>query len=160
MMTRTWTRSLATVAALAIALMAQPAIAADVTDRSVLEGVAKDLRLTLSSRPSEPEIRLPLNPAGWSFLGRLRPYALLGPQVITEIDDVAGLAAPIREPGDALSKGVGVGAGFSWHLSDRLEFFGQYQFFNIRGLGGQADNAFGRHEVESPTLKGGFSIRF
>jgi hypothetical protein len=58
-----------------------------------------------------------------------------------------------------LSKGVGVGAGLNWNLGDRLELFGEYQLFSLRGRSGTAGSPFGRRE-ESPGLKGGFSIRF
>jgi hypothetical protein len=148
------------VAALVAASIAGPAGATETSDRAVLDNVVKDLGLTLLSRPSDPAVRLPLNPGGWSFFGRVQPYASLGPRVTTEIDDVAGLAAPLRGPADEFSKGVGVGAGVNWHLSDRLQLFGEYQLFNMRGLGGRADYGFGSRDLESPTLKGGFSIRF
>src|SRR5438034_3955323 len=140
------TRSLLLAAALAVALMPVPAGASDPADRSVLDSVAKDLGLTLLARPEDSGLRLPFNPRGWSFFGPVRPYASVGPRVATSgLTDLTGLAAPIREPADDLSKGVGVGAGLNWHLSDRLDLFGEYQLFNMGGRGTPSD-ALGRRD--------------
>src|SRR5262245_10845104 len=121
-----WVRSLAAMATLAGILAVHPASAADPVDSSILDRAVKDLGLTLLAKPNETSVRMPLTPGAWSLLGPVRPYASLGPRVTTQVDDVAGLAVPIREPVDDLSKGVGVGAGVNWHLSDHLELFGEY----------------------------------
>ena len=128
-------------------------------DQTVLDGVVKDLGLTLLAKPEETFVRLPLAPQRWSLFGRLQPYASLSSRVYAPGDEVTGLAAPIRET-DVLSKGVEVGAGLSWHLSDRLQLFGEYQLLNMGGRNGQADGSLGRRELEAPELKGGFSFRF
>ncbi len=154
-------RSLATAAALAVALSCQPAGAADTTDKSVLDAVVKDLGLSLLAKADDSTVRVPLSPRGFTLLGRVTPYASMSPRVFTPgFEDVIGLATPMREPVDELSKGLGLGAGVNWHLSDWLEIFGEYQLFSVRGRGASTDNPLGRREIDSPTLKGGFSIRF
>ena len=90
--------------------------------------------------------------------GRARPYAAVGPRVHTDVEAPSGLAVPMRET-DQFAQGVGVGAGMSWHLSDRLELFGEYKLLDMGGRGRQ-DDALGRRDVETPGLKGGLSIRF
>ena len=153
-------RSLAGAVALALVAVA-PAGAADTTDASVLDAVVKDLGLTLLAKPSESAIKLPLSPRGWSLLGRVTPYASMSPRVFSPgVEDLIGLAAPMREPTDELSKGLGVGAGLNWHLSEWIEVFGEYQLFSVRGRGVQTEGSLGHREMDSPTLKGGFSIRF
>ena len=103
-------------------------------------------------------VRLPLAPQRWSLFGRLQPYASLSPRAHAPADEVTGLAAPIRET-DALSKGLEVGAGVSWHLSDRFELFGEYQLLNMGGRNAPTEGPLGRRDLEAPSLKGGFSIR-
>ena len=61
---------------------------------------------------------------------------------------------------DEFARGFGVGAGLSWHLTDHLELFGEYQVLNMGGRTAQPDSASGRRELETPGLKGGFSFRF
>jgi hypothetical protein len=159
--TRLWTRSLAMAAALAAALVTQPAAAAETAEKSVLDGLVKDLGLSLLSKPEDTTVRLPLAQGGSSLLGRVQPYASLSPRVIRPgADDVRGLAAPVRDPAEDLSKGVGVGAGVSWHLSDRLEVFGQYQLMSVRGRTAPTDSPLGRRDIDNPGMKGGLSIRF
>jgi hypothetical protein len=140
-------------------LLAPSAGTADPRDQAVLDNVVKDLGLGLLSRPDSTALKMPLSPSNWSFLARVRPYAAVGPRVRTELEAPTGLALPMRET-DQFAQGVGVGAGMSWSLSDRLELFGEYQLLNMGGPGGQPDNALGRRDVETPGLKGGFSIRF
>ena len=158
MTARLWTRSLATAAVLAAVLVAQPAGAADTT---ALDGLVKDLGMSFLSKPADGTVRLPLSPGGNGLLGRVQPYASVSPRVITvTADEVTGLAAPIREPAGDLSKGVGVGAGVSWHLSDRLELFGQYQLLSVNGRGTRTESPLGRRDIDNPGMKGGLSIRF
>ena len=111
---------------------APPAGAEDPRDQTVLDTVVKDLGITLLAKPDDAFVRLPLAPQRWSLFGRMQPYASLSPRVHAPAEEVTGLAAPIRET-DALSKGVDVGAGVSWHLSDRFELFGEYQLLNMGG---------------------------
>jgi|SRR5262245_7353672 len=154
-------RSLISAAALIIAIGAAPAGAADPTDKTVLDLAVKDLGLTLLAKPDDNAVRLPFSPRGWSLLGRVTPYASMSSRIRTPgIEDLTGLATPLREPTDELSKGIGVGAGLNFHLSEWFELFGEYQLFSVGGRGAQAEGSVGRRELESPTLKGGFSIRF
>ena len=133
--------------------------AEDPRDQTVLDSAVKDLGLTLLAKPDDTFVRLPLAPQRWSLFGRMQPYASLSPRAHAPAEEVNGLAAPIRET-DALSKGVDVGAGLSWHLSDRFELFGEYQLLNMGGRNAQPDVPIGRRDLDAPSLKGGFSIRF
>jgi hypothetical protein len=133
--------------------------AEDPRDQTVLDSVVRDLGLTLLAKPDDTFIRLPLAPQRWSLFGRMQPYASLSPRAQAPNEEVTGLTAPIRER-DALSKGVDMGAGVSWHLSDRLELFGEYQLLNMGGRNTQPDVPLGRRDLDAPSLKGGFSIRF
>lgn len=146
-------------AVLAAVVWAPPAGAQTPRDQTVLDSVVKDLGITLLAKPDETFVRLPLAPQRWSLFGRMQPYASLSPRTHAPAEEVAGLAAPIRET-DALSKGIDVGAGVSWHLSDRFELFGEYQLLNMGGRNAQAENPLGRRDLDAPGLRGGFSIRF
>jgi hypothetical protein len=152
-------RSLFGAAVLAGLVWAPAAGAGDARDQTVLDSVVKDLGITLSAKPEDTFVRLPLAPQRWSLFGRVQPYASLSPRAHAPAEEVTGLAAPIRET-DTLSKGVDVGAGVSWHLSDRFELFGEYQLLNMGGGNAQADVPLGRRDLDAPSLKAGFSIRF
>lgn len=152
-------RSLFVAAVLAGVVWAAPAGAGDARDQTVLDSAVKDLGITLLAKPDDTFVRLPLAPQRWSLFGRIQPYASLSPRAPAPAEEVTGLAAPIRET-DALSKGVDVGAGVSWHLSDRFELFGEYQLLNMGGRNAQPDVPLGRRDLDAPSLKGGFSIRF
>ena len=136
-----------------------PAGAQSPRDQTVLDTVVKDLGITLLAKPDDTFVRLPLAPQRWSLFGRMQPYASLSPRAHAPAEELTGLAAPIRET-DALSKGVDVGAGVSWHLSDRFELFGEYQLLNMGGRNAQPDVPLGRRDLDAPSLKAGFSIRF
>lgn len=151
--------SLFVAAVLAGLVWAPPASAGDPRDQTVLDSVVKDLGITLLAKPDETFVRLPLAPQRWSLVGRMQPYASLSPRAHAPAEEATGLAAPIRET-DVLSKGVEVGAGVSWHLSDRFELFGEYQLLNMGGRNTQTDGPLGRRDLDAPSLKGGFSIRF
>ncbi len=71
-----------------------------------------------------------------------------------------GLAGPLREPAEDSWKGLGLGAGFQWRLSDRLDLFGQYQFMSLPGANAPTGQPLMRRETESPGVKAGFSIHF
>ena len=152
-------RSLFAAAVLAGLAWASPAGAVDSRDQTVLDSVVKDLGLNLLATPDDTFLRMPLAPQRWSLFGRLQPYASLSPHAHAPAEEVTGLAAPIRET-DALSKGLDVGAGVSWHLSDRFELFGEYQLLNMGGRIAPTEGPLGRRDLDAPSLKGGFSIRF
>jgi hypothetical protein len=139
------------------AWLGEPAAAAAV-DRSVLGAVARDLGLSLMTRPDEPMVRLPLVPHDWSLWGRVQPYAALSPRVVRPaVEDGTGLTGPVREYRDDLSRGVHLGSGVNWRISDRVEMFGEY-FFLPRAGGGAAPPT--SRDLDPPELKGGFSIKF
>jgi hypothetical protein len=169
-------RPLIAVALVATALLARPAGAEDARaasaalpagevsalppDKDFLAALASELRLSLSSRPGEVILRMPLAPTEWSLSG-LRPYAALSPRVLKPtMDSLTGLAAPQRELAQDLSHGLGVGPGFTWHLSNRLDLFGQYLFRATPSTGVPADSPTLRPDTDSSGLKGGFSVRF
>ena len=153
-------RSLFVAAVLAGLVWAPPAGAGDSRDQTVLDLVVKDLGLNLLAKPDDTFLRMPLAPQRWSLFGRMQPYASLSPRAHAPAEEVAGLAAPIRET-DALSKGLDVGAGLSWHLSDRFELFGEYQLLNMGGgRNAPTEGPPGRRDLDAPSLKGGLSIRF
>jgi hypothetical protein len=133
--------------------------AGDPRDQTVLDSVVKDLGITLLAKPDDTFVRLPLAPQRWSLFGRIQPYASLSPRAQAPAEEVTGLAAPTRET-DVLSKGVDVGAGLSWHLSDRFQLFGEYQLLNLGGRNAQAEFSLGWRDLGTPSLKAGFSIRF
>ena len=53
-----------------------------------------------------------------------------------------------------------MGAGVKWHLSDRVDLFGQYLFMSLPGSDASTGSPAMRRDVESPGLKAGFSIQF
>lgn len=128
-------------------------------DRATLDAIAKDLGLSLLSRSGETTLRVPLAPRDWSF-GGLQPYVAVSPLLLRPgAGGVAGAAVPDREP-EELSRGLGLGAGVTLRLSDRLDLFGQYLF---RALPGSGDGSLAptlRPDSEAPGLKGGFSVHF
>lgn len=147
------------VAGIAALVMAGPAMGNDARDQTVLDTVAKDLGLSLLAKPEDTLVRLPLAPQRWNLFGRVQPYASLGPRTYQSADDVVGLAAPLRES-DEFARGASVGAGMSWHLSDRFELFGEYQLLNMGRRAAQPDSGISRRDFDAPGLKGGLSIRF
>jgi hypothetical protein len=131
-------------------------------EKFLLDAIAKDLRLNLWTRPDETMLRVPLASSEWSLLKGLQPYAALNPRTLRSvIDGAAALAPPDREYAEDPWKGLGVGAGIKWRLSDRLDLYGQYQFMTLPGGSAPSASPFLRPDVEaSPSLKGGFSIHF
>ena len=76
------------------------------------------------------------------------------------MDGLTGLAVPERESTADPSHGLGIGPGLTWHLSDRLDLFGQYLFRATPSSSGPAASPLLQPDAESSGLKGGFSIRF
>ena len=111
--------------------------------------------------PGHSTVRLPLAPGNWSFFKDVQPYAAFSPSTLKPITEAEpGLAAPPREAGDDPWKGLGVGAGFKWRLSDRVDLFGQYQFMSLPGANAPTGSPFMRRETETPGVKAGFQIHF
>ena len=170
-------RALVAAGLLAAALWGAPAVAqealpvtngpADVgtqpapPDRPSLDALARDLGLSLLAKPGETSVRVPLAPRDWSFLKGIEPYATLSPSAVKPILDAStGLAAPDRDFAEDQWKGLGVGAGVRWRLSDRLDLFGQYLFTTLPGAHEPTASPVIRRDSESPGVKGGFSIHF
>jgi hypothetical protein len=176
MATRHWIELFLGLSLSAVVLVVQPASAEEASpwgaafpqtgatsaappDKSFLDALARDLGLSLS-RPGDANLTVPLAPRQWTFSG-LRPYAALSPRMLRPVGDgLIGLATPDRESEADLSHSLGIGAGVTWRLSDRLDLFGQYMFRTNPGTGIPAGNPTLRPDLESPGLKGGFSIRF
>ncbi|HYB44251.1 MAG TPA: hypothetical protein VEL75_20925 [Candidatus Methylomirabilis sp.] len=125
-------------------------------DKSFLDAMAKDLGLSLLDKSSENTLRLTLAPRDWS----LQPYAALQTRSLKAVTDPAGLSAPDRDFTDDPLKGMGVGAGVRWQLSDHLDLYGQY-LFSTPGGSTTTNGPFVKPGIDSsPGLKGGFSIKF
>ena len=129
-------------------------------DRNFLDSLAKDLNLSLMTTPGQNTVRLPLAPGNWSFFKDVQPYAALSPSTVKPITDAEGLSAPLREPGEDPWKGLGVGAGLKWRLSDRVDLFGQYQFMSLPGGNSSTGSPFFRRETERPGINAGLQIHW
>lgn len=173
---RRWSRTLVLVPLIAAGLLVQSAAAqggpsakdylnsgqasTKANDFSLLEG-SKDLVLT-PKNAGQATLWLPLTPSEWSLFKSMRPFATLSPSTLEPITrPEPGLATTLREPAAEDSwKGLGLGAGFQWRLSDRLDLFGQYQFMSLPGANSPTGSPYMRRETESPGLKAGFTIHF
>jgi hypothetical protein len=134
--------------------------AAPSPDPDFLANLAKEWRLSLLPSAGELSLRMPLAPGEWKLSG-LRPYAVLSPRVWRPaMDGLTGLAVPDRESALDPSHGLGIGPGVSWHLSDRLDLFGQYLFRATPSTAVPGSSPILQPDAESSGLKGGFSIRF
>jgi hypothetical protein len=129
-------------------------------DKAVPDVTVRDLHLSFLPQPGESTFRLPLSLHPWILSGFL-PYAALSPRVLrSPTDGLIGLAVPDRESLTDLSHGLGLGAGFSWRLSDRLDLFGEYLFRAQPAGGVPGTSPVLRPDVEGTGLKGGLSIHF
>jgi hypothetical protein len=128
--------------------------------QSVLDLLAKDVRFDLLARPDAVTVRLPLAPADWSLLKGMQPYVALSPSTVKPIEGTFGLATPAREATDEPLKGLGMGAGLQWHLSDRLDLFGQYQFVTLPGGSAATGSPIMRRDSDNPGVRAGFSVHF
>jgi hypothetical protein len=128
---------------------------------SALRALVSEGELGLYAEPDDPTRRIPLRPRGRGLLGgEWLPYATIrpsGPLFESDTASAAGLHGP--EPRYDLSRGLDVGAGLSWHLSQGLSLFGEYRLLPIRPAPAGIGDAHGR-EAEGPELKGGVHIRF
>ena len=129
-------------------------------DGHFLDSLAKDLNLSLVTTPGQSTVWLPLTPGNWSFFKDVQPYAVVSPSTVKPITEAEGLSAPARDPGEDPWKGLGVGAGLKWRLSDRVDLFGQYQFMSLHGANTPTGSPFLRRETENPGIKAGLQIHF
>ncbi len=118
--------------------------------------------LGLLSTHEESTLRVSLTPGQWALSGRVQAYAALSSRVVRlGTDGVSGLAAPARETTGNVWRGLGLGPGVNWRLSDTLELFGEYRFQPGPDSGASAGRPSIRREPEiTPRMKVGFSIRF
>jgi len=129
-------------------------------DKATLDALTRDLGLSLLPHSSGgTTLRVPLAPPS-SRLGGLQPYAAVSPLAMRPGGDLlAGVAMPDRSFDD-LSRGLGIGAGVTLHLSERVDLYGQYLFRALPGSGTGNLAPTLRPDAESTGLKGGFSLHF
>ncbi|HXJ78931.1 MAG TPA: hypothetical protein VMS64_09645 [Candidatus Methylomirabilis sp.] len=174
MSVRFWLRTLLLVALVAGSFLVQSAVAQDnpsgrvapdsgsaaiKLDPLFLDFTAKDPGYSLSS-PRQSTLWLPLAPSDWSLFKGVRPFATISPSTIESIRSDPGLTGALRDAPEDSWKGLGVGAGFQWRLSDRLDLFGQYQFMSLPGANAPTGSPLMRRDTEGPGVKAGFSIHF
>ena len=130
------------------------------SDFSLLEG-SRDLALT-SKSPGQTTLWLPLTPSEWILFKGMRPFATFSPSTLEPITrPEPRLATTLRDPTAEDSwKGLGLGAGFQWRLTDRLDLSSQYQFMSLPGANAPTGSPYMRRETESPGLKAGLTIHF
>ena len=130
-------------------------------DRSFLDGLAKDLNLSFLTTPGQGTVRLPLAPGNWSLFKNVQPYAAFSPSTLKPLTEAEpGLSAPSRDASEDPWKGLGVGAGLKWRLSDRVDFFGQYQFMSLPGANAPSSSPLMRRETENPGIKASIQIHW
>jgi len=129
---------------------------------SVLDLIAKDVSFfDLKTRPDAVSVRLALTPSDWSLLKGIQPYLALSPGTVRPISESGlGLAAPSREAAEQPWKGLGMGAGIEWHLSNRVDLFGQYQFVTLPGASAATGSPIMRRDSDNPGVSAGFSFHF
>jgi hypothetical protein len=128
---------------------------------SALRALVSEGELGLYAEPDDPTRRIPLGPRGRGLLGGgWLPYATIRPSgPLFEGDTASAAGLHGLEPRYDLSRGLDVGAGLSWHLSQGLSLFGEYRLLPIRPAPAGIGDAHGR-EADGPELKGGVHIRF
>lgn len=128
---------------------------------AALDGIARDLGVSLLAPAEEPTVRVPLKAGDWTLLGRMQPYAALSARTIKpDLLEASGVTAPARESRiDDPSNGVGIGGGLSWRLSDRLDLFGEYLFVP-RPRSSSSSASSTRRDADPPELKGGVTVKF
>ena len=128
---------------------------------SALRALVSEAELGLYAEPDDPTRRIPLGLRGRGLLGgEWLPYATIRPSGPLFESDTAGAAGLHGlEPRYDLSRGLDLGAGLSWQLSQGLSVFGEYRFLPVRPAPVGIGDANGR-EAEGPELKGGVHIRF
>ena len=132
------------------------------SETSVLDLIAKDVSFfDLRTRPDAVSVRFALTPSDWSLFKGIQPYLALSPSTVRPISESGlGLAAPSREVADQPWKGLGMGAGVEWHLSDRVDLFGQYQFVTLPGASASTGSPIMRRDSDNPGVRAGFSFHF
>ena len=127
---------------------------------SVLRSLVSEGELGLYAEPDDPTRRIPLGQRRGLLGGEWLPYATIRPSgPLFEGDTARAAGLHGVEPRYDLSRGLDVGAGLSWHLSQGLSLFGEYRFLPIRPVPAGIGDAHGR-EAEGTELKGGVHIRF
>jgi len=128
-------------------------------DKVTLDALTRDLGLSLLSHSDGTTLRVPLAPQSFR-LGGLQPYAAVSPLATRPVGELlTGAATPDRSFDD-LSHGLGVGAGVTLRLSERLDLYGQYLFRALPGSGTGNLAPTLRPDAESTGLKGGVSLHF
>lgn len=139
---------LALIAALALTAGVSPAAAA----------WYDDLDLTLLPRGPEEPLRLAVPGGPPQLGGRLLPYFSLGTHGLLDEPAEDPSRAPRYHSLTDASLRLGVGAGLTLRLFDRLHLYGEYRFFQSRPTGAALEGP--RRESDGPALRGGFAIPF
>lgn len=116
-----------------------------------LARLVKDLGLSWLHGPLGDSLAVPL--AG---TGVIHPYAAIGGSLgLTRLNDPLVPYQNLSRLGDSTE----LGAGLSWKLTDRLEFFGEYRFLSIRPTPDDPGRSSSDPDANSQ-VQGGLSIRF
>jgi|SRR5215470_2741802 len=117
-----------------------------------------DLRLSIGDMPGETTLRLPLSSENAPFYGPFSPYLSLGAKTSPTIPWSSTFSSGLRNDPEGPESDLKLGAGFALPLSDRAQFFGEYNF-----LRGRLDPGAGRgllqRESDGTDFRAGFSIR-
>ncbi len=128
---------------------------------AALAALAHELGLSLFGSASDATLRVPLAARGEMPVGKIQPYAAISPRLSPAEADAVVAGFPSRDLSPSTAPSVDMGAGLSWHLTDRVDLFGQYRLLLLRPA--PADSVGGRpakRDAEEPALRGGFSVRF
>lgn len=123
------------------------------TSRSV-----PDLRLSITDMPGETTLRLPLSSDDALLYGLLSPYLSLGAKAPSIVPWNSMFSSSAKSDPEGPESNLKLGAGFALPLSDRAQFYGEYNF-----LHGRLDPGVGRgliqREPDSTDFRAGFSFR-
>jgi hypothetical protein len=119
------------------------------------------LDLSVVRDGTESTLRVPLAPRDDArAASRIVPYLSVGSSFLVGGDAREGSATLYEDTVRAQRKGMDVGAGLAWRISNRLELFGEYRFLRMNPDPAESVGAgFLHRDVDGPFLKGGFQIR-
>lgn len=119
------------------------------------------LDLSVVRDGTERTLRVPLAPReDVRAASRIVPYLSVGSSFLMD-GDTRDTGVPLYEDAvRAQRKGMDVGAGLAWRITNRLELFGEYRFLRMNPDPAESVGGGLLHrDVDGPFLKGGFQIR-
>jgi hypothetical protein len=119
------------------------------------------LNLSVVRDGTERTLRVPLVPREDArAASRIVPYLSVGSSFLVD-GDTRDAGVPLYEDTvRAQRKGMDVGAGLAWRITNRLELFGEYRFLRMNPDPAESVGGGLLHrDVDGPFLKGGFQIR-